>query len=185
MAAQSILDAIDAINTEIATHEVAIERLVVARKALGDLLTVDDTVGDAEGHVPAPKSTRVSTRKAKSTEAKPEAAPSNGEALVEAIIKQTRAKSSDAPKGKKGGKSTPAPKASPSGKKALASLREQRIENLAKARAAKAAKQGNGDKPNRREQIIALLQEGLSPKEIGTELGIAPNYVYHVKRSLA
>lgn len=47
------------------------------------------------------------------------------------------------------------------------------------------AKRSNGEGESRKDQIVALLDEGLSPREIGDELGIAPNYVYHVKRSLA
>lgn len=45
------------------------------------------------------------------------------------------------------------------------------------------SKNGNGGE-SRRDQIIALLDQGMSAREIGDELGIAPNYVYHVKRSM-
>lgn len=51
-----------------------------------------------------------------------------------------------------------------------------------------AAKNGNGNRAargTRKAEIISLLDEGLSPREIGDELGITPNYVYNVKRELA
>lgn len=48
----------------------------------------------------------------------------------------------------------------------------------------KRAPKGNGN-GNRREQIIHLLTTTeMSPREIGDALGIAPTYVYHVKRDL-
>ena len=40
------------------------------------------------------------------------------------------------------------------------------------------------DKMTRRDEIIMLLEDNWSPKEIADELDIKPNYVYHVKADL-
>lgn len=54
-----------------------------------------------------------------------------------------------------------------------------------KRSARKASSNGDGEKgPSRKEQIAALLEEGMTPREIADELGIATNYVYNVKREL-
>lgn len=107
-----------------------------------------------------------------------------GEAFVKSAIKQSRKAKGDTDT-----------------KDEAATLREQRIENLRKAREAKAAKaKGNQPKSSRatgkrastngnhkgtrRDQIVALLKQDMSPRDIGEKLGIAPNYVYHVKRAM-
>jgi hypothetical protein len=182
----TIIAAIDAVTTElkarraelvelnerVANVEAEVTRLTVAQESLGQLVTVDQAKevrspkSPATEQVDTPKEQRATRKGKKPGKMTPSEA---GMALVESVIEQATATSGDAPKAKRNGTDR--------------SLREERIENLAKARAAKVAK--NGTKPNRREQIVSLLDKGLSPREIGNELGIAPNYVYHVKRDMA
>lgn len=52
----------------------------------------------------------------------------------------------------------------------------------AKKASKKATPKRTADEPNRREQIMDLLDEGYSVAEIADELDMKPNYIYHVKR---
>lgn len=64
--------------------------------------------------------------------------------------------------------------------------RSRRTDKRAEERKA-SRRDGNGNgggKTSRKEQIIELLDQGLSPREVADELGIATNYVYNVKRGM-
>lgn len=59
-------------------------------------------------------------------------------------------------------------------------------ERASKSKSTK-GKSSNEDKPargSRKEQIIGLLEDGMTPREVADELGIATNYVYNVKREM-
>lgn len=120
----------------------------------------DASSGDSSDETEAtpPRSARSAQRRTARAEKRAKMTPSEaGEALVETVVKATRREAAK-----------PAPKATP----AKATTKRT------------AAKSSNGDKPNRREQIAKLLKQGKAPREVADALGIAPNYVYHVKRSL-
>jgi hypothetical protein len=177
-AATSIIAAIDALNVEIKSHQDEIDRLTIARDALGGLVSTeegkairgkshrpvgepivespvkgaidvdDDDAEELANEVPVKKSTRKQGGR-KMTSAEA------GEAFVKSAVKQATRKGGNAPKS-----------------------------TTRKATIKVATPKGNG-KVTRRDQIIALLNKGQSPRQIGDKLGIAPNYVYHVKRDLS
>lgn len=162
----TILASIDALTAEIKDKRAAIEsmtaevtRLETAREALGSLVSVDEAKP---------------VRKAQRAKMTPSEA---GEKLVESVVKQAREQATRTQTHPNGGTARKA--------------RNARAESRATKRGAKTTSKRNGKattnghKPQRRDQIIALLDEGMTPREIGNELGIAPNYVYHVKRNLA
>jgi DNA-binding NarL/FixJ family response regulator len=64
----------------------------------------------------------------------------------------------------------------------------RRSRRIDKRTADRKASRNNGEKGDgkgtRKDQIIALLDEGMSPRDIADELGIATNYVYNVKRGM-
>lgn len=63
----------------------------------------------------------------------------------------------------------------------------RRSRRLDKRAADRKASRDNGDKEGKvtkKDKIIALLDEGMSPREIAEELDIATNYVYNVKRGM-
>jgi len=183
-AATSIIAAIDAINVQIKVHQDEIDRLIVARDTIGALVSTDEgkavrtkfTAKDlkieveegepiATGRVivdddeetadePAPKATTRGKGRRKMT------SQEAGEAFVKSAVKQATRKSTT--RGKSSGKQTLADRTT--------TIRVN-------------SPKGNG-KVTRRDQIIALLNKGQSPRQIGDKLGIAPNYVYHVKRSM-
>jgi DNA-binding NarL/FixJ family response regulator len=180
MSATTIIAAIDAINVQIKVHQDEIDRLVTARDTLGTLVSIEeakpvrksqkvtevpvveeDTLANdlAESIIDNAKS---STGDGPARRRRKMTSSEAGEAFVKSAVKQATRKST----GRGNGQS-----------------RKQTLANLEKARATKAAK-SNG-KATRRDQIIALLNKGKSPQQIGATLGIAPNYVYHVKRSIA
>jgi hypothetical protein len=65
-----------------------------------------------------------------------------------------------------------------------ATRRSRRIDKrTADRKASRNGEKGDG-KGTRKDQIIALLDEGMSPRDIADELGIATNYVYNVKRGM-
>lgn len=64
-----------------------------------------------------------------------------------------------------------------------ASSRVQSTKTTAR-KPAKAKATSASDKMTRRDEIIELLEQDWTPKEIADELGIKPNYVYHVKADL-
>jgi DNA-binding CsgD family transcriptional regulator len=188
MSAITIIAAIDAINVEIKSHQDEIDRLVNARDTLGTLVSTEEAkpvrksqkirpvkveegpviatgkiVDDEEGTLANDLADSIiegasgpARRRRKMTSSEA------GEAFVKSAVKQATRKSTKSGNGQ---------------------TRKQTLANLEKARAAKSAK-SNG-KATRRGQIIALLNKGQSPRQIGDKLGIAPNYVYHVKRSIA
>lgn len=178
MSAVTIIAAIDAINEQIKSHQDEIDRLVTARDTLGTLVSIEEAKPIRRAKlnsdtVKAPKVEQgpvIATGKIVIDEDTPTESPRRsrrrkmtpseaGEAFVKSTVAQSTRKST--------GKSSD----------------KRNLANLEKARAAKAAK-SNG-KATRRDQIIELLTKGKSPREIGDKLGIAPNYVYHVKRSIA
>jgi DNA-binding CsgD family transcriptional regulator len=194
MSAITIIAAIDAINVEIKSHQDEIDRLVNARDTLGTLVSTDEAkpirkgqrirpvkvtegpviatgkiVDDEEGTLANDLADSIIEGASKSTGDGPSPrrrrkmnSEEAGEAFVKSAVKQATRKSTKSGNGQ---------------------TRKQTLANLEKARAAKQAK-SNG-KVTRRDQIIALLNKGKSPQQIGDTLGIAPNYVYHVKRSIA
>jgi DNA-binding CsgD family transcriptional regulator len=193
MSAITIIAAIDAINVEIKSHQDEIDRLVNARDTLGTLVSTDEAkpirkgqrirpvkveegpviatgkiVDDEEGTLANDLADSIIEGASKSTGDGPArrrrkmTSSEAGEAFVKSAVKQATRKSTKSGNGQ---------------------TRKQTLANLEKARAAKSAK-SNG-KATRRDQIIALLNKGQSPRQIGDKLGIAPNYVYHVKRSIA
>jgi len=62
--------------------------------------------------------------------------------------------------------------------------RSRRIDKRAADRKASRDNGGGEGKQTKKDQIIALLDEGMSPREVADELGIATNYVYNVKRGM-
>jgi DNA-binding NarL/FixJ family response regulator len=64
----------------------------------------------------------------------------------------------------------------------------RRSRRLDKRAADRKASRDNGEtkagKPTKKDRIIALLDDGMSPREIADELDIATNYVYNVKRGM-
>jgi DNA-binding CsgD family transcriptional regulator len=193
MSATTIIAAIDAINVQIKVHQDEIDRLVTARDTLGTLVSIEEAkpvrksqkirpvkveegpviatgkiVDDEEGTLANDLADSIIEGASKSTGDGPArrrrkmTSSEAGEAFVKSAVKQATRKSTKSGNGQS---------------------RKQTLANLEKARAAKQAK-SNG-KVTRRDQIIALLNKGKSPQQIGDTLGIAPNYVYHVKRSIA
>jgi DNA-binding NarL/FixJ family response regulator len=77
----------------------------------------------------------------------------------------------DKPAGKSSSRKTSAAKSGTSSRKA-------RVKSGSKSSSK------SSDEPSRKDLIAGMLNDGKSPKEIADELGIKPNYVYHVKRSL-
>lgn len=59
-------------------------------------------------------------------------------------------------------------------------------ESKSTSRSTSKSRHRNGDDEgtSKKDKIAAMLDEGMAPREIADELGIAPNYVYNVKRSL-
>jgi hypothetical protein len=65
-----------------------------------------------------------------------------------------------------------------------ATRRSRRIDKrTADRKASKNGDKGDG-KGTKKDQIIAMLDEGMTPREIADDLGIATNYVYNVKRGM-
>jgi DNA-binding CsgD family transcriptional regulator len=194
MSATTIIAAIDALNVEIKSHQDEIDRLVTARDTLGTLVSTDEAKPIRKGQIRAVKVTEgpvIATGKIVDDE-EGTLAKDLADSIIEGASKSTgdsptprrrRRKMNSEEAGEAFVKSAVKQATRKSTKSGNGQARKQNLANLEKARAAKTSK-SNG-KATRRDQIIALLNKGKTPQQIGDTLGIAPNYVYHVKRSIA
>lgn len=174
-AATSIIAAIDAINVEIKSHQDEIDRLIAARDTIGALVSTD------EGKAIRKKFT------AKDLPIKVEQGEpiATGKVVIDDDTDEDTDESPAPKRATTRGKGRRKMTSQEAGEAFVKSAVKQATRKSAtrQGKITVASPKGNG-KVTRRDQIIALLNKGQSPRQIGDKLGIAPNYVYHVKRSM-
>jgi hypothetical protein len=107
------------------------------------------------------------------------------EALLELIdVDGDEAEETPKPKSTRGRRSRAKATEDEADDEGKAPRRSRRIDKrTADRKASRNGEKGDG-KGTRKDQIIGLLDEGMSPRDIAEELGIATNYVYNVKRGM-